>query len=207
MPFRRRRSRRPRRKPTALKAVRRLARFVDTELHQAINVNQNIDIGGNGVFFQLVLVPQGDDDTDRNGIQITMRKLEIRLIVSRGNADCCFRTIILLDRQSNGAIPTNDDVLQITATDPQQVVSPLNNDNKKRFRVLSDRTRTLVDGNSNERCFAVHHKLSTKVRFDGAGTGIADVVSGMLWLFMFTDQAAGAAAPDVTMISRVWFAP
>ena len=209
MPFTRRTRRRRtrRRRPTALRAVRRLARFVDTELHQSIQINENIAIQGSGTFFQLVSVAQGDDDINRDGIQIGLRRLEMKLHVDRGANDSCFRLILFVDKQTNGAVPLLSQVLQITATDVQTLVSPINNDGKRRFTILSDRTRTVIDGNSNLRCFNLNRKLTNRVRFTGIGAGVPDVSSGMLWLLAVSDQTGIGNSPDLSLISRVWFAP
>jgi len=208
MPFRRRRRRRRRaRRPTAMRAVKRLARFVDTELNFSDQTTTNPDVDNDPLILPLVIVPQGDDANDRHGIQITLRRLHIRWIFQIGSESVCVRLMLVIDKQVNGVEFTIDELLQDTTTDLRSLVSPLNNDNRRRFTVLKDWHRTLVPGHSNTLCFSVHRKLSNKVRFLGTGALINDVTSGMPFLVMFTDKVTAATAPNVTVISRVWFAP
>ncbi len=210
MPFRRRRTRRRRRRTrtTALKAVRRLARFVDTELHQTVFVDiANNIIGGTAEFLPLINVAQGDNDTNRTGIAIALRNYEIRCLVERGNSDNCIRFILLSDRQTNGAQPLIADILEITTGNEETMVSPMENDNKRRFRILRDQTRSVSVGTSETFCFRMAGKVSNKVMFEGVSPNLGDVVSGMLWLVLLSTGAGGAASPSVTTVSRVWFAP
>ncbi len=210
MPFTRRtrRRRRPRRsRPSAMRAVRRLARFVDTELNQAIFIGQGIDVQFTGSFLDLVQISQGDDDNNRHGLQVTMRSIAMRFHVAIGNQDSCLRVILLVDKQSNGAVPTVADVLQITTGGTDVVTTPTNNDNKKRFTILSDRVRILINGHSDLLCFPLRKKLTHKIRFDGVGQAIDDVVSGAVFLLLLSDQTTVANAPTVAVTSRAWFAP
>jgi len=209
MPFRhrRRRTRRTRRKPKALIAVRRLARFVDTELHENQILNDGIGIQSTPAFFQLIFAAQGDDNNERNGIQITCRSLELRFVGEMGNVNANMRVIVLIDKQSNGAAPTAAEVLEDTGTATAQLASMYNTDFKKRFTILSDRCRSFVEGRSDTMCWHMKRRLSHKVRFDGSGSGIGNVVSGMVWAMVYTDQLGGAAAVTVTLASFITFAP
>ncbi len=209
MPFRRRRTRRrTRRRPTALRAVRRLARFVDTELHQALVVDDtNTVTAGGPSFVPLVAVAQGDDDSDRNGLQITLRRLHMRFTVERGNTDSLLRVIVFRDRQSNGLTPTLNQVLQRTATVTEAMVSPKSNDFRRRFTFLSDRIHQVSLGRGEQIQFRVSHKLSNKVIYSDDLAIVASVQSGMIWLLMLSSGAGGAASPTISSISRIWFAP
>ena len=188
-------------------AVRRLAKFVDTELHQGVSVASAVAVTSTGLFVTLAAIPQGDDDMDRNGSQVSMRRLEIRFIAARGLQESCLRIIILVDKQTNGVVPTLAQVLTVTATGEQTVTSPINNDNKKRFTILSDRMRTLNAASKPTQCWSQRLKLTHKMRFDGVGIGTADIVSGALWLLLISNTVGGGNSPVFTTVSRVWFAP
>ncbi len=211
MPFTRRRTRRRRRtsrRPRALMAVRRLARFVDTELHQ---VTTNLDVfnvqGATPNFSLLTQIALGDDADDRMGVQVTLRSVAVKFLVTRGNADAAIRIIMFLDKQTNGAAPVAGDLLQLTTSITETFVSPLNNDNKRRFTILSDRSHQVTLGRGESVLFGIRRSLNSKVRYDGGGQTIIDIVSGALWIMMFTTGIGGAASPTVSLAARVRFAP
>ncbi len=205
---RRRRVRRTRRKPTALRAVRRLARFVDTELHTNVSTSAVESITSLGTFFNIVEVGQGDDDINRNGIQISMRSLKMKLHFARGSTDTVIRVILFIDRQTNGLFPTVDDLLANTGTGPLMVTSPFNNDNRLRFTILSNFTFGLSEGMGEQKLVSISKKLTHKVRYDGASAGIADVVSGSVLLFVAQASSNGGAVNSVLNAqTRYWFAP
>lgn len=210
MPFRRRtrtRRRRRTRRPTAMRAVKRLARFVDTELHFADIVITNPDVDELGIITPLISVPQGVDANDRDGVQISLRSLSMKFQLLIGSESVCVRFLLVIDKQVNGAEFLLADLLQDTTTDLRQLTSPINNDNRKRFTILRDWTRTLVAGHSNTICFNVRRRLTNKIRYDGIGGLIADVVSGMVYLVAFSDKTTAQTSPNMTMLSRVMFAP
>jgi len=208
MPFRRRRTRRRRStRPTALRAVRRLARFVDTELHQSLSIVDSVAIPDTGLFVQLVFVGQGDDDLDRTGVQIALRSVRANLHFTRGSVDSTVRYILFVDKQTNGVIPVQAQLLEEIANPLQAINSPLNNDFKRRFTILQDRKLTIIDGHSNLSVRTVSKRLTNMVRYTGATTALTSVSSGMVWLYFGSDQATGGQMPDLAMVSRIWFAP
>ncbi len=208
MPFRRRRTRRrTRRRPTALRAVRRLAKFVDTELQQSLFFADNVSASDTGLLFTLAAIAQGTDDVNRIGFQASMVRLEARILIERGNTDSCIRLLLVIDKQTNGAFPTVNDLLQVTGSGNQKVTSPMSNENRLRFTVLSDRVYSLVTGHSTIRCFPIRKRLTHKMRFDGPGQGIVDIVSGSIILLAIATTTGAAASPTISMVSRLWFAP
>jgi len=210
MPFRRTRRRRRstrRRRPTALKAVKRLARFVDTELHQDTLIADVVGVQSAGVFIQMQQIAVGDTDVHRNGLQVSLRSIQLKFIAERGNTDACMRIILFIDKQVNGAFPLFSQLLEVTVTPTLQITSPFNNDFRRRFTILSDTYKTFVDGNSDKRCWKLNRKLSHKIRYTGDTGAIADVTSGMVYLALLTDQLGGAAAVTTSLVSRTWFAP
>ncbi len=200
-----RRTRRIRRQAPAMRAVRRLARFVDTELHEdeIALVIANITTTGSQVL--LTSIGTGDNRQDRTGDQITMRSLKLNFNVTVGAIESIFRVIVFWDRQTNGAVPLLADVLANTAF---PTTSVMNVDNIKRFRVISDRCmRMNTLGDHPAVCVRRRYKLRHKIRFDGGGIAVADIVSGALYALYLSDQVGGANSPSLEMFSQVWFAP
>ncbi len=180
---------------------------MDTELHFSTTILDNVGIQSAVAITPMAVIVQGVDDNQRTGIQVGLRRFEIKFTAERGNVDTCMRVILLVDRQVNGLIFTAADLFQTTTTADIQVTSPFNNDNKRRFRIVSDRYMTFVDGHSNKRCWSMRHTFKHNMRFDGIGPAIADVVSGMPYVVLLTDELGGAAAVATTFVSRLWFAP
>lgn len=204
MPFRRTR-RRTRRQPVALKAVKRLAKFVDTELHQVDVVANFVNVTNASVIHFVNPIAVGTDRVDRTGDQASMRNLEVRFDIRVGTNDSILRMIIFADRQTNGAVPALADVI---SDDTFPTTSPLNIDNKRRFKILSDRCyRSSATGGFNVTCHRKFHKLMHKQRFDGGSGAITDVVSGAVHCMSVSDQAGGANSPSLLIYTRCTFAP
>jgi len=193
-----------------MRAVKRLATFVDTELHVLSTVLTNPDILNVAIFEPLGLIAQGDDVDGRDGLQVSLRSLDIRLLLQAGTNRSCVRFILFVDKQvnNNTAPLTLDDLLEETSTAIEALVSPINIENKRRFRILKDWTRTLVDQTFTDvLCFRVRKTLKTKIRYSGGAATLADTVSGMPFLFMFGSNTTAQTAPNVTMVCRTTFAP
>lgn len=81
-------------------------------------------------------VPQGDTGSDRDGAQIKMTKLYWKGTIRNNDqtAPHVHRMSIILDRQSDGVVPTDAQLHQLIS-EPR---SPMNMDNRMRFKVLHD---------------------------------------------------------------------
>ncbi len=193
-----------------MRAVKRLARFVDTEVHVVSTILTNPDILNVAIFEPLALVAQGDDIDQRDGLQISLRSIDLRFILQAGTNRACVRFVLFIDNQvnNNTAPLTLNDLMEETTSALEALVSPINIENKRRFRILKDWTRTLVDQTQTDViCFRVRKTLKTKVRFTGDLDDLTEVNSGMPFLFMFSTNTTAQTAPNVTMICRTTFAP
>ncbi len=188
-----------------MRAVRRLARFVDTELHEDTVAVTIANVTTTGANVLLSTIGTGDDRNDRTGSQVTCRSLRLNFDLTVGAIESIFRVLLFWDRQSNGTVPTLGDVLA-DVTFP--TLSVVNVDNVKRFRMISDRCyRTNTLGDHSAQCVRRRYKLTHKIRYDGDGPAVADIVSGAITVFFVSDQVGGANSPSVSMFSQLWFAP
>lgn len=210
MPARRtRRPRRRRRKPRgdrAMRAVRNLSKFVDRELH-VLDLDDNSSIQNAVQFFHLSGIADGTLVNQRNGVQVTLRHLRLRLLAVTGTGNSRMRVIVLKDRQPDGAFPAPVDLFTNVGSTEGTILSPFNVTNKKRFKILFDRTWTCNPVIQPTPLLARSIPLNFKVTYNAPGNGIAQVVTNSLILVQLGLTAGGAASPDVEMAARITFAP
>jgi len=209
MPFRRRRRRRVRRRRKggkALRAVRALSKFVDKEMHlvdAGINFQQQIAIQ-----FRLInAIPDGTLFNQRNGEQITMRSLRLKMMLRSGNSSVRIRVLLVYDKQPNGVLMTEQQLFQNVGTEFQVLVSPINHSLRKRYTILMDR---LVNVNPVQNPVVILSKrlrMNHKTRYTGPGIAIADIDRGSLYLVTKGMSAGGAASPVIDFSTRLRFAP
>ncbi len=160
--------------------------------------------GTTGAIQQLTNIPIGDTVGARDGNQCKLISVYIRGNV-RQNASATqtvCRFMLVLDKQTNGAIYTLAQLLNnVTADD--NVVSPLNLDNMYRFIVLWDKVITLSDTGSTVKFFKFYKKLDLKLRFDAAAGTIADLTTNSLSIVRIGDEATNL--PTVTYSVRLRF--
>ena len=189
-----------------MRAVRALSKFVDRELHHSeVQFGQNVTDAGNIRIIGAIAV--GDESNNRNGIQVTMRSMQLRYQLTIGNNDGVTRIVVLIDRQSNGVLPTFAEVFEVATSGISTVNSVYEIDHIKRFKIIYDRRHVFTGVRVPIQVGAVRRRLTHKIRYDGAGTTIADVVSGAVILLMISTTTGGANSPNVEMFGRFKFAP
>lgn len=208
MPFiRHRRTRRlTRRKPKALMAVRRLAKFVDTELHVDYG---NFTLGAvpdTGSVTLISSIAQGDDFNDRSGSQLACRSLELRMHADRGTGNSAYRMLVVVDKQTNGALATVVEILQAIPSSPFATTAFPNQNTLKRFTIVSDRLFMAERDNDEAKAYRWRVKLTHKIRYSGNGGLIGDIVGGSVLLVAISDQGAGGG-PTLSVSTKLKFAP
>ncbi len=132
---------------TSKGALRRLRRDVN-QLKSNIDIkffDSTIDdavVSATGtVQGQIFTIPDGNDQSEKDGLKITIKSVSIRWQLSLPSTvtvadatDIC-RFILLKDSQTNGALPSVTDILANADIQDQK-----NLDNSKRFTTLLDRT-------------------------------------------------------------------
>lgn len=190
-----------------MRMVQTLSKFVDRELHHR-NFLQNQIVQSTPVITLISGIPEGEDELERQGIQVTFRSMKFRQVMFRGNTDAFMRTTIVVDKQSNGALPGVGDLYENNGSSSQQMVSPFDNNFAKRFTIFYDRTRTFTaNAASAQQVVRFGRKLSHRGRWLTGGNTIADVASGAIVMFQIGTQAAVNASPTVETSIKLRFAP
>lgn len=120
----------------------------------------------------------------------------------------CYRVLIVYDKQSNGAAPTQSAILQTPTNALDWSIIGNNLDNRDRFKVIYDKKGRLCGADP---CHIREKYIKLKgreVMFQGTGATINDISTGSLYLWVIQDQdPAGTATPQVlcTFVSRIRF--
>ncbi len=138
---------------------------------------------------ELSNIAQGDTDQTRDGAQIKVTSLLLRLMSLRHTSSftSMVRVMLVLDKQTNQAVYVNSDLIaDITSQDG--IVSPLNLDNKYRFRVLFDKVIAIPSGHGCNYTNVYLKDLDVKLRYDASTSAIADLTSNSLSLVLFSNE-------------------
>lgn len=145
----------------------------------------------------------GSSIDQRVGREVTLRSIQFQYVVRANTAgvDQQVRVALVYDRQTNGAAPAFNDVF-----DYSNVTAARKLENRKRFRILYDRTYTLnaigEPGAQVARRF--YRRLRHPVTFNSGSTGlVADITTGSFYLLFLSTQAAGTNAALLDYNTRV----
>lgn len=174
---------------------------VEFKFHDVQLTNETIPIIP--LITQISNIALGDTDVTRDGSQIKAVRLNIKWTV-QVNATAAtqnrMRIMVVQDKQTNGAIYTDTDLLQdVSAQDG--IVSMNNLDNKFRFRVLFDRRIAVSSDGTATKFVSFNKKLQMKIRFDADAAAITSLTSNSISVLMLSNHAT--LTPSVTMFSRL----
>ena len=163
--FKRRRSYRPRRsyrsrKYFRMRKKREIKRFkrnlVRTAEKKYVYSSTSGAVSSSGtVSSDLVTIPQGDTDNQRNGDQVDIRSLRIgyKIAIDGATPDSYNQLRIMIVQVKDSlyvpAFTAGTSVLH-DSNNPQALFSPYSHDNRYRFRVLYDKTHTVVLGSNGD---------------------------------------------------------
>ena len=149
-------------------------------------------------------VVQGDDNITRDGkkIQVFEWSLDMNMTLGTANADNdLVRVIGVIDKQTNGATYGIAELLQTTSAG-NILVSSIFINNKKRFRILFDRTYKLTSGGTEVAHLRYRKKLNLPIQYDANNGNVADLVSNS---FSFFIANANANVCTYTYESKISF--
>ncbi len=154
----------------------------------------------------LTNIAQGDTAQTRDGAQVKITNLLFRytalVTADAGEGRGQFLRVMLVhDRQTNQALFNIGDLLADT-TNFDSLVSPLNLDNKYRFRILYNKLIGLNIGGKATSHMNINKVLDMKIRFDASTPSIADLTSNSLSVVLISNGDANTG-PIVTFFSRV----
>ncbi len=186
----------------ALTTALMVKRLLNVEFnHHDVQTNLQA-IGTTATITQLSNISQGDTSTTRDGdsIKITAISGKYDFLTNPSATVSIIRIMLVLDKQTNGAIYSIGDLLEDT-TAQDILVTPLNLDNKHRFKILWSRKIHLSKTGEGGRTVKFYKKVSIKLRY-GTNLGtIADLNSDSLSLVMVSTQATNT--PTVTSYTRL----
>lgn len=180
------------------------SRLGDVEKKNVDVVNSGILCPANAAFRVPILcnpIQQGSGPSNRLGRRVTFKSFQIRYTVGRssGSGPSQVRFLVVYDRQSNAATPTNTDILLIDRFD-----SPMNLANADRFVVLIDE----VSESRQSTSLNISGQRYVKMALDGLYTAnlgtSADYTQGAIYLLIASnDESAGTDTTPVDCVTRI----
>lgn len=110
--------------------------------------------------------------------------------------------MVVCDKQTNGVIYTPAQLLA-AISNVGTLVSPLNLDNKYRFRVLYDKCFTLSKGGIETRYLKWYREINSKIRYGGNAGDITDLDSVSYSIFVVASEPTNE--PSHTRQFRIRF--
>jgi len=148
---------------------------------------------------------QGDGPSNREGTQIHIKSIQVRLRTEFNAADASagpVRFVLIQDKQPNGAAPT---VANIYYTTTANAIDSLRNlDNRKRFKILADRTYVMSQNGTPGYSDDIFFKKPITVQYNSGNAGVvSDISTNSLYILVASDQAVNG--PFVAFYARVRF--
>lgn len=147
---------------------------------------------------------------NRVGTVISIRSVEMRIhfISTAGTGvDQIQRYSLVLDRQPNGTAPYFSDIYRMTGG-YSSYISLRNLENRKRFKILWDRTYNINvnTGTNYNKYLYIKFRRPIKTTYNAGNVGdIGDISSNSLYFVRVGSQAAGPTAGAVEGYSRIRF--
>lgn len=189
---------------TALSVALKTKKLLNVE-HKFLDLSLNSQsVSATGLGNNIVNMAQGDTASTRTGDQIKVTSIQFKyyLNINASATVSTVRVILVLDRQANGAGINLSQLLQDT-TAGLMLMSPLNLDNKYRFKIMYNRIHQMsINGNRAVRG-QYFKKHQIKIRYGSNAGTIADLTSRNLILFFISDEATNQ--PLVDCFLRVRF--
>lgn len=150
---------------------------------------------------------RGDTASTREGRKLKIKSCYIRSLITQHNSqndDDIVRTMIVYDKQSNGAAPAITDILTAST------VEAFNNlDNRERFVVLMDKVSRLASQGSTVDCMSFFKKyipLNLDTVYNSNNNGdVTDIASGALYLVQLGTEPTDTEDPANSTNVRIRF--
>lgn len=152
----------------------------------------------------------GNSASDRIGMKVTIKTIEFKYNIRSGvnqTASVWNRVLIVIDRQANGTAPLSVNEILMA----QSHVAPRNLANRKRFKIIYDKTLTTDPQITNQGgvlqrfqkgYIKFRRPLVTEYNTGIAGN-VADISTNSMYLIYFGEQAAGAQNSTLTGFWRI----
>lgn len=192
----------PRRRIKGAIVGRKELNYVDTAI-----TNKAFATGG-GTVTLVNGIAEGDDNTDRNGRQVSIKSFQFHGVAASPTAHAgqMGRALLVWDNAPNGVVAT---IANIFTSDDGNAFPLVNNE--KRFTILADipltfgtsvSTATQAISDQNTQVLNFYRKINSNVEFNGTGATIASIQNGALYLCTI---GTGANTCNLNGLSRVRF--
>ncbi len=188
----------------ALAIAKSVRRLVNVEIKNFDIQQLSEDLTQTPVIVPLSNIAVGDTTNSRDGSQCKMVGIDLNYTITQATAGTSsfVRILLIQDKQTNQAIYTPADLLENDAAQ-QNIVSPRNLDNLKRFTVLYDRTIKLDGDGNRSHIVKKYIKKEVLLRYDASTSDIADLTQNSISLMQMT--SAGSNLPFITSFNRLRF--
>lgn len=150
-------------------------------------------------------VAQGNGPNDRIGTRVTVRTIELRIstLQQTGTTTPGFvRFILLIDHQANGQVAASNTILQAAG-----FMSPRNLGQRKRFKILRDKTFAIHETSTGPNAFFSHWYIKLKkplnVEYNGGITAEPSSIASNSILLLSIGSWTGAGAATQCSVSLV----
>lgn len=190
----------------ALKPVRyqmkKLRQMINVEYKAVYNQYNANSVGTSATIQNLNIIDQGTSSLARIGEQVKLTRLNMNLFAQIHSSATAsqMRVMIFHDKQVNQSTPSSSDIFQDN-TAGDILVSHLNLDNRRRFRVLLDRLLFMSQERPNARC-TFNKKLNLHINFDGSTSSVADQTTNALYLLLVANEATNTPTVTGNIVTR-----
>ncbi|WP_445775568.1 hypothetical protein [Shewanella sp.] len=155
-----------------------------------------------GTMIGLNQVAQGDTEITRDGEQIKAVSLYIKAVLTINAAATASQIRVIIFKAPmlvTATTPTPADLLEAVT-----VISPLNRNVYKKYRIMYDKTFTLDSNGVQSRTIKYFKKfVNLKLRYQGGGALITDMRENALFCLVIGSEAVNE--PTINIYSRIRF--
>jgi hypothetical protein len=147
-------------------------------------------------------IAQGNDNTQRIGRSITIKSIQLSCHTYKTGTPTVaqiLRIIIFIDKQANGANPTNISSLMT----PDNFLGNKNLVNDQRFQIIHDK-ELWCDINSYDQVFHNwYKKMNLKTTYQSTGNGIADISTNAISVVVLGSSQDVTNRYDMNLRTRI----
>ncbi len=187
----------------ALTVAYGIKRLMNVEFKFIDKTDTNVTMDdGSGTHINVTNLAQGDTDITRDGNSIKVTSWLFRAnITMNPMAVLTFATVLLVqDKQSNGAVYSVSKLLKSVASG-LSTISPLNIDNKFRFRVIKRWEVAMSASGKTDYILKFVKKMNMHIRYGSNNGDITDLQSNALSIVIISNEALNA--PTITYYNRI----
>ncbi len=188
----------------ALAIARGIKKLINVEVKNFDVQQGGVSLTQTPVIVQLSNIAQGDGTNQRDGAQCKMVGIDLNFVLTQNaSATQTFvRVMLILDKQTNQAIYLPADLLE-DVTGGDNIVTPRNLDNLKRFTILYDRSFEFSGDGNRSAIVKKYIKKEVLLRYDGSTPSIADLTQSSISFIQMASEATNT--PTITHFSRLRF--